>query len=285
MKAIRLPDARTFLDRTLALRSAEPYLTNVMGSVATSVATGLRTYDQQFWWVLEDGSGDVRAMMMRTAPHKLVLSPMAADAVEPSARAVYDADPDVPGVTGSRGLVDAFISAFSKHTSRRLEPTIERQLWIYKLGPLEEAAAAPGSWRVADETDVGLLTPWWWAFAEETDVERHGLEEALHGAVKEGRVFLWVVDGAAVCAVGTSPVVDVPSGSIVRIGPVYTPPSQRRRGYAGQLTHVVSSRLVEQGHGVMLFTDADNATSNGVYTRLGYQKIDEVVECILDPVK
>jgi predicted GNAT family acetyltransferase len=34
----------------------------------------------------------------------------------------------------------------------------------------------------------------------------------------------------------------------------------------------------------MLFTDSFNATSNGVYTRLGYEKIDEVVECSLEPL-
>jgi predicted GNAT family acetyltransferase len=33
----------------------------------------------------------------------------------------------------------------------------------------------------------------------------------------------------------------------------------------------------------MLFTDASNTTSNGVYVRLGYEKVDEIVECVLEP--
>jgi predicted GNAT family acetyltransferase len=284
MKVILLADPHEFLERTRSFRSDEPYLTNVMGSVATSVATGLRTYDHSYWWVIEDFTGVTRAMMMRMAPHKLVLSPMPDDAVEAAATAVLEHDPEMPGVTGSRHLVERFTAAFAQGSPRHLDPTVERCLWVYKLGPLKEAAPAPGSLRVAGDADFDLLRQWWWAFAEETNVERFGLEEGLRGALDQGRIALWSLDERPVCAVGTSPVVDVPSGSIVRVGPVFTPPGDRRRGYAGQLTGAVSSHLVEQGHRVMLFTDSLNATSNGVYTRLGYEKIDEVVECSLEPV-
>jgi predicted GNAT family acetyltransferase len=60
-------------------------------------------------------------------------------------------------------------------------------------------------------------------------------------------------------------VVDVPSGPVARIGPVHTPPEERRKGYAGQLTAAVSSHLIRRGIGLMLFTDVTNVTSNGVY--------------------
>jgi predicted GNAT family acetyltransferase len=87
-----------------------------------------------------------------------------------------------------------------------------------------------------------------------------------------------------VCAVGHSTVLDVSSGQVARIGPVYTPPEERRKGYAGQLTAAVSSQLLEQGIGPMLFTDATNPTANAVYTRLGYERVGEMVECALEPV-
>jgi predicted GNAT family acetyltransferase len=34
----------------------------------------------------------------------------------------------------------------------------------------------------------------------------------------------------------------------------------------------------------MLFTDATNPTANAVYTRLGYERVGEMVECALEPV-
>jgi predicted GNAT family acetyltransferase len=66
---------------------------------------------------------------------------------------------------------------------------------------------------------------------------------------------------------------------------VHTPPEERRKGYAGQLTAVVSSHLIQRGIGLMLFTDVTNVTSNGVYARLGYERVDEMVECVLEPVQ
>src|SRR5580698_4993488 len=93
MKAILLPNATAFLDRTRLFRSREPYLTNVMGTTAMSVASGQRSYDDVWWWVVVDSTGTVVAMMMRTAPHKLVLSPMPLDAVDVAAEAVATQDP------------------------------------------------------------------------------------------------------------------------------------------------------------------------------------------------
>lgn len=74
---------------------------------------------------------------------------------------------------------------------------------------------------------------------------------------------------------GHAPLIETPSGTVGRIGPVYTHPMHRRRGYAGILTAKLSEELINQGVQVMLFTDAKNLTSNGVYKRIGYELMDE----------
>ncbi|WP_030965285.1 hypothetical protein [Streptomyces sp. NRRL S-378] len=56
-----------------------------------------------------------------------------------------------------------------------------------------------------------------------------------------------------------------PIGSTSRIGPVYTPPGLRGRGYAAGASEIV------------LFTDLANATSNGVCLRLGYVPLEDRV--------
>ncbi|MBC7462892.1 MAG: GNAT family N-acetyltransferase, partial [Actinobacteria bacterium] len=58
-------------------------------------------------------------------------------------------------------------------------------------------------------------------------------------------------------------------------GPVYTPPIERRRGYAGALTATLSNELRNGGAKLMLYTDAGNPTSNGVYQKIGYVKLAE----------
>jgi predicted GNAT family acetyltransferase len=284
MKVILLPDAVTFLDRTRTFRSEEPYLTNVMGSTATSVATGLRTYETMSWWVVEDDAGVVRAMMMRTAPHDLVLSPMPLAMVDAAAAAVIDREPHIPGISGSKPLVESFLARYCALSHQELRGTIERTILVYVLGSLTAPAPGSGMMRAATPSEFDLLLMWWSGFADDTGVERHGLSEGLRASLDDGRVFLWVDKGVPVCALAHSPIVDVPSGAVARIGPVYTPREMRRRGYAGQLTAAVSAQLSDQGLGLMLFTDAANATSNGVYTRLGYEKVDEIVECLIEQV-
>ena len=63
----------------------------------------------------------------------------------------------------------------------------------------------------------------------------------------------------------TAPVVGVS-----RIGPVYTPPEHRGKGYAEALTYVVSQDLLARNLRVVLHTDQANPTSNALYQRLGY---------------
>jgi predicted GNAT family acetyltransferase len=284
MRVILIPDAATFLDRTESLRSAQPYSTNVMGSVATSVASGHGAYEKISWWVIEDDTRTVRGMMMRTAPHKLVLSPMPREALNPAVNAVRERDPEIPGVSGSRDLAESFLTRFIEVSGRALQFEVERSVLVYVLGSLVAPAPSSGAYRAGGEADFELLLKWWNAFADDTDVERHGLEERLYGSLSEGRIYLWINGDRPVCAVAHSTVVATPSGSVARIGPVYTPNDERRKGYAGQLTAAVSSLLMQLGYGLMLFTDAANPTSNGVYTRLGYQKVDELAECALRPV-
>jgi predicted GNAT family acetyltransferase len=66
-----------------------------------------------------------------------------------------------------------------------------------------------------------------------------------------------------------------------RLGPVYTLPEARGRGFGSAITAVVARVLLAQGATVMLYADADNPTSNGVYERLGFRAVDEHIEADL----
>jgi predicted GNAT family acetyltransferase len=59
-----------------------------------------------------------------------------------------------------------------------------------------------------------------------------------------------------------------------RIGPVYTPPEHRGRGYASNLVARVSAEVLRDG-APALFTDQANATSNALYEALGYTVVSE----------
>ncbi len=65
---------------------------------------------------------------------------------------------------------------------------------------------------------------------------------------------------------------------MVRVGPVYTPPELRGRGYAGAATAAVSQAALGAAvREVVLYTDLANPTSNALYERLGYRPVEDRV--------
>jgi uncharacterized protein len=65
----------------------------------------------------------------------------------------------------------------------------------------------------------------------------------------------------------------------IRIGPVYTPPAHRGRGYASACVATLSVNLLRGGYRFcFLFTDLRNPTSNRLYERLGYEPVCDLQE-------
>ena len=91
----------------------------------------------------------------------------------------------------------------------------------------------------------------------------------------------WVVKGMArqkylLWTVGGEPVSFAAIGRILKtamsIGPVYTPPAQRGRGYAGSVTAALSERIFAEGKpAACLYTDLRNPTSNRCYEKIGFK--------------
>jgi predicted GNAT family acetyltransferase len=87
-------------------------------------------------------------------------------------------------------------------------------------------------------------------------------------------------DEEPVSMLGVHPAV----AGVVRIGPVYTPPTKRRRGYAGSAVAAASRRALSAGaRRCMLFTDLANPTSNKIYAEVGFRRVGAWEEFALDP--
>ncbi|OGO56238.1 MAG: hypothetical protein A2Z32_12645 [Chloroflexi bacterium RBG_16_69_14] len=68
-----------------------------------------------------------------------------------------------------------------------------------------------------------------------------------------------------------------PTPNGIRIGPVYTPPAVRGRGYASALVAAVSQAELDAGRRFcFLFTDLANPTSNHIYQAIGYEPVRDV---------
>ena len=69
----------------------------------------------------------------------------------------------------------------------------------------------------------------------------------------------------------------------LRVGPVYTPPELRGRGFATAVTAEVTARALAAGRRFcFLFTDLANPTSNAIYQRIGYRPVCDVDQWAFD---
>ena len=86
-------------------------------------------------------------------------------------------------------------------------------------------------------------------------------------------LMIWDRNGIQVSMAGYAG----PTPNGIRIGPVYTPPEKRNKGYASSLTAKLSQELLNMGYKYcFLFTDLMNQTSNHIYQQIGYNPVCDV---------
>jgi predicted GNAT family acetyltransferase len=271
-------DPVAFLAATADFRAAHPALTNVLGSVATGAAEG-RRYSSEAWYAITDDAGGTVGCAIRTAPWPLAVSPMPAAAATALAAKVLEVDSQVPGVVGPRDVAEAITSALGKKDTARIS-MVEL---VRVLDSYSPPAPIVGSARPTSTEDVPFLIRWMTDFNAEAGLlpaSTDELREALTLRAMAGALWLWVVAGQPVSMAGNAPLVTTPAGTVARIGPVYTPAGHRGNGYGTAVTAAVVEALQPRCDVIMLYTDATNPTSNGIYARLGFDVVGEVVEVV-----
>ena len=211
---------------------------------------------------------------VRTPPHNLILSEI--DHPDVPRLVVEDlAHGEIPGAVGPPQAITTLADAWSaRHGGSWRELRAER---IYRLSRLNLPRAAAGDARLALPSDEPLVLDWLLAF------HREALEDAESGLIRRGmeawrrgrrRYWLWELDGRPVSLVGAGG--ETPNG--IRIGPVYTPPEERGRGFASNLTASVSRTVLDEGRRFcFLYTDLANPISNRIYQAIGYQPVADAL--------
>ncbi|QMU67156.1 GNAT family N-acetyltransferase [Streptacidiphilus sp. P02-A3a] len=236
----------------------------------------------RFGWWREESRGPVSGVFVQTPPLGVVLGVMGAEAAGRLAEALAEAgDVAVPSVHGNKQLVTVFARSWERATGGRSR--LLRHERLYHLGTLARPQPAPnGSPRLAVAADHALLVGWYAAFAAESGTASAGADfDAVVGQrTAEGLLHVWEDGGRPVALAAVSPVI----AGMSRIGPVYTPSELRRRGYAGGVVAAGSAHALGQGATeVLLYTDLENPTSNSIYQRLGYVRVEDALVLDLEP--
>jgi predicted GNAT family acetyltransferase len=274
--------ADTYATAVLAFLEEDPCARNVLLTVIDSVraAPGSYSATPSFWWVTAD-TGQVCGAASWTPPYPLLVSAMPDTATTELAASMIARAAWLgikpPGVNGPERSARAVASAWIAATGDRIERA--RTILLNELDHLVDVPVPPGTSRVATLPDVSLLAEWLTTFGAEVDLivglDPHATAER---AVRSGIFDLWIADATPVCVVGHRV-----AGGVLRVGPVYTPPEHRNRGYGRRLTYEVTARALTRPdvQRCMLFTDAANPVSNSIYRQAGYVARDRHVEIAL----
>jgi RimJ/RimL family protein N-acetyltransferase len=152
---------------------------------------------------------------------------------------------------------------------------VEVQMRVFELRAVEWPPQPPGSLRQAGPGDGELAWQWYCDFVREAiPSDPMPALPNVRRSIDAGNIFFWD-DDDPVCLVARGR--RLPHG--YSIGPVYTPPAWRGRGYASACTAAVSQAILDGGaQFCTLFTDLSNPTSNAIYQRIGYRPVCDYAE-------
>jgi uncharacterized protein len=277
MQIERPKDADEFMARAGEFLLAREAVHNLSLGLSSRLRTHPLLYGEQPYFAVALEGGEVVAATMRTPPHNLILT--AVDdraAIGPLAEDAQSAFGSLPGVGGPREPVGLFAETWQARTGAKGE--ISMQMRIYEAEETRPPEGVPGSMRPYEERDRALVIAWMDAFVDEAMADAPHPESSEEWLQRrkddpDSGIVIWEADGEAVSMGGYGGL--TPNG--IRIGPIYTPPDQRRRGYGSAVTAEMTQMLLDGGRRFcFLFTDLGNPTSNSIYQRIGYRPVADV---------
>lgn len=222
---------------------------------------------------IEDEHGLIIATSM-TPPHNIIVYGARDDVDEALGMLVENLRANhwpIPGAIGAVPIVDTFARVWSNVTGQTARRSMNER--VFELDKVVAPPPAPGRLRVATEDDYELVKKWLTAFRDEAGGGEQAapVEQVARGKITDREIYLWELpDGSVVSLAGkTRPVLHV-----ISVGPVYTPPEARGKGYASNCVAALSQLLLDQGwRYCSLFTDLANPVSNSIYQKIGYRPV------------
>jgi len=182
------------------------------------------------------------------------------------------------GISGNKKLAARLKDIWEEMTGRKSKQHMSMR--IYKMDEVLPVPEAAGIIRPAKKEDRELMIDWYSGFHRDAMLEAPDLVRVqkqvdmyLEADPKVRGLMIWEREGLPVSMAGYAG----PTPNGIRIGAVYTPPEQRKQGYASAVTAGLSQHLLDMGYKFcFLFTDLLNPTSNHIYLQIGYNPVCDV---------
>ncbi len=226
----------------------------------------------RYWWAAVDAAV-VGFAMQAPAGFSTGVAPAGPETIDALCDRLMVDVPDLPGVIAEAGVAARFAGRWAERLGVPARP-VEAQR-VYQLDTVvPPARRAEGRLRLATADDRDALVPWAAGFlADVGGLPEHDPAAVVDRHLAADRLWLWDDTGPVTMASATAPL-----GGVSRVGLVYTPPGLRRRGYATTFVAALSERLLADGADrCMLYAQLHNPTSNGIYVRMGYRAVSDIV--------
>jgi uncharacterized protein len=176
----------------------------------------------------------------------------------------------IPGVNAEYHLARRFANRWAQAAGQSQYIDFEERL--YELSAvIPPSRPVEGMLRLATAADFDTLVVWYLAFYKEAlgIVETESIIKSISRRLENKDTYLWDI-GKPVSMAGKSR----PTAHGASVGPVYTPPELRGRGYASACVAALSQLILDSGKKFCtLFTDLSNPTSNAIYQNIGYRPV------------
>jgi len=270
-------NAENFLAKARAALERQECVHGLMLGICLRLVSEPNAYGSQPYLATVESASGLRVAAVMTPPYKLQI--YSEDDRETTglglvADALWQGKWPVPGVMAREATAEAFASIWCPMAGANSRTGMRQG--IYELRQVIHPKYPSGEFRQADLEDLELVRRWASGFHDDI-FSKEQLEQTVKAgeeAAKNGKLFLWVGNEPKSMAARTRP---TPHGEAITF--VYTPPSQRRKGYATAVVAQLSQRILDDGRQFCtLYTDLSNSTSNSIYQRIGYKKITDVVD-------
>jgi predicted GNAT family acetyltransferase len=221
---------------------------------------------------------DIGLVLLQTLPSEIILSKsisFTSKEIHVIGEKLNTAIQEIHGFIGEMKLTTALAMYISNVTG--IQASVQKNQKIYRLKKVEKKTNTNGKLRKIIEKDHNTIKEWVYQFCNETN-QPISLEEADKKAkvmINKGNLVAWEVNGELVSMACSTR----PTQNNITISYVYTPLSERKKGYASDCVSVFTQSLLDQGYKtISLYTDLSNPTSNKIYIQIGYEAImDSVV--------
>ncbi len=176
-------------------------------------------------------------------------------------------DSRLPGISSTPEHAKLFLEQYCPRSGARAGNRM--RLMAYACPVVNTPTGVSGEWRQAQESHAETVADFLCGFNMDCFHAETNREDALAGAngmISSGHLLVWETNGKTVCMGGAFR--RFPRQA--KLGPVYTPPEERNKGYAAALVAAISQQVLGEGLTPILYADADYPASNKAYQNVGY---------------